>query len=191
MARPKSEEKRNTLLSVAIQVFAKNGLTASTASITSAAGMAEGTLFIYFKGKDELLNVLYEEIKNDLAESMLCGLSPKASAKDKMHQIWSNYIDWGAKNPDRLTVLHKLKVWEGLRPEVRDKTAARFAELTDLAEGAIANGAFKNIPYHFMLAVFSAQAETVLQFIKQEPDKSDFYKERGFELFWNGLNADR
>ena len=34
MARPKSEEKRSRLLSVATEVFAKNGLSASTASIT-------------------------------------------------------------------------------------------------------------------------------------------------------------
>jgi len=58
MARPKSEEKRSKLLSVATEVFARNGLSASTASITNAAGMAEGTLFVYFKGKDDLINAL-------------------------------------------------------------------------------------------------------------------------------------
>ncbi len=189
MARPRSEEKRNTLLSVATQVFAKNGLTASTASITSAAGMAEGTLFIYFKGKDELLNTLYVEIKNDLAESMLRGQPHKASPKEGMQHIWNNYIDWGAENPERLAVLHKLKVWEGLKPEIPEATAACFEELNTLIETAIADGALRDVPYDFMLAIFSAQAETVLQFIKQNPDKASYYKEHGFQLFWTGISA--
>jgi len=189
MARPKSEEKRNTLLSVAAQVFAKNGLTASTASITNAAGMAEGTLFIYFKGKDELMNTLYVEIKNDLAETMLAGHPHKASPQEGMQHIWNNYIDWGIKNPDRLAVMHKLKVWEGLKPEIPETTAARFAELNTLIETAIASGALKDVPYEFMIAIFSAQAETVMQFIKQEPGKATFFKERGFEMFWTGITS--
>ncbi len=189
MARPKSEEKRNTLLSVAAQVFAKNGLSASTASITSAAGMAEGTLFVYFKGKDELINALYAEIKNDLAETMLSGHPQNGSVQEKLYHVWSNYVDWGAKNPDRLAALHKIKVWEGLKAEVRETTAERFCELHTLTESAIANGAVSELPYEFILAVFSAQAETTMQFIKREPDKSDFYKENGFKMFWNGITT--
>lgn len=187
MARPRSEEKRNTLLSVATQVFAKNGLSASTASITNAAGMAEGTLFIYFKGKDELMNTLYVEIKNDLAEAMLTGHTHKASPREGMQHIWNNYVDWGARNPDRLALLHKLKVWEGLKPEIPEATLARFEQLHKLIETAIADGAVKDVPYEFMLAIFSAHAETVLQFIKQNPDNADLYKKQGFELFWTGI----
>lgn len=188
MARPKSEEKRNTLLSVATQVFAKNGLTASTASITSAAGMAEGTLFIYFKGKDELINALYAEIKSDLADSMLVGLPKTGSVKDKMHHVWNNYVDWGAKNPERMTVMHKIKVWEGLKPEVRDQLMLRFSELHELTELVIRDSA-KETPYDFLMAIFSAQAETTMQFVKQNPEQAELYKNRGFEMFWNGVTS--
>jgi AcrR family transcriptional regulator len=189
MARPKSEEKRNSLLSVAAQVFATNGLSASTASITKAAGMAEGTLFIYFKGKDELMNTLYVEIKNDLAETMLDGLPHNASPRDGMQHIWNNYVDWGAKNPDHLAALHKLKVWEGLKPEIPETTLARFEQLHKLVESAITDGALKDVPYEFMLAIFSSHAETVMQYIKQDPSQASYYKEQGFELFWTGIAA--
>jgi AcrR family transcriptional regulator len=187
MARPKSEEKRNTLLSVAAQVFAKNGLSASTASITNAAGMAEGTLFNYFKGKDDLMNTLYVEIKNDLAQSMLSGKPKSPSPRDVLHHIWCNYVSWGAQNPDRLAVLHKLKVWEGLRPEIPESTTACFNELQRMVETAMAAGELKNVPYEFMLAIFSSNAETVMNYIKQDPDKARVYTEQGFELYWSGI----
>lgn len=190
MARPKSEEKRNTLLSVAAQVFAKNGLSASTASITSAAGMAEGTLFNYFKGKDDLMNTLYVEIKSDLAATMLCGQPGSKTPRDVMHHIWCNYVDWGAKNPERLAVLHKLKVWEGLKPDIPESTTACFHELQKMVDDAIACGALKNVPYEFILAIFASNAETVMHYIKQFPDQAEFYKEQGFQLFWTGIAGD-
>lgn len=191
MARQKSEEKRHTLLSVAAQVFAKNGLSASTASITAAAGMAEGTLFVYFKGKDELINAVYSEIKTDLAEAMLSGSPKNTSVTERMRLVWNNYVCWGVNNPDKLAALSKIKQYENLKCEVDEVTAKRFCDLHELLEGAIANGALKEIPYEFMLATFSAQAEATMQFIRKEPEKTEFYRDKGFEMFWNGITNDK
>ncbi|HYS81455.1 MAG TPA: helix-turn-helix domain-containing protein, partial [Anaeromyxobacteraceae bacterium] len=63
MARPKSEDKRNALLAAATQVIAELGVSAPTARIAQVAGVAEGTLFTYFRTKDELLNELYLALK--------------------------------------------------------------------------------------------------------------------------------
>jgi AcrR family transcriptional regulator len=187
MARPKSEEKRSKLLSVATEVFAKNGLSASTASITNAAGMAEGTLFIYFKGKDDLINALYEELKQDLGDAMLSEFPHKASIRARLKHIWSRFIEWGMENPDKVATLHKIKVWEGLRPDVRDAMMARFAEVHSLYETAIKEGILQKIPHEFLMAMLSTQAETAMQFMRQHPKEADFYKDKGFEIFWNGI----
>ena len=66
MARPRSEDKRQTILRAAIQLFAEEGLNAPTARIAKLAGVAEGTVFTYFTNKDELLNQLYLELKHGL-----------------------------------------------------------------------------------------------------------------------------
>jgi len=187
MARPKSEEKRTKLLAVATEVFAKNGLSASTASISNAAGMAEGTLFIYFKGKDELINAVYQEIKQDLGEALLSGYPQKGSIRSRIKHIWNRYIDWGIESPDKVAALHKIKVWEGLRPDVRDAMMARFAEIHSLCDSAIKEGKFQKIPHEFVMAMLSAQAETSMQFMRQNPTRADFYKDKGFEIFWNGI----
>jgi AcrR family transcriptional regulator len=187
MARPKSEEKRSKLLSAATEVFAKNGLSASTCSITNAAGMAEGTLFIYFKGKDDLINELYAEIKQDLGEAMLAGYPRKGSIKSRFKHIWNRYVDWGIENPDKLAAVHKIKVWEGLKPGVRDASMAKFEEVHSLYESAVEEGSFQKVPHDFLLAMLSAQAETAMQFMRLHPKEADLYKNRGFEMFWNGI----
>ena len=62
MARPRSEDKRDAILTAASELVATQGLGAATAKIAKQAGVAEGTLFIYFANKDDLLNQLYLEI---------------------------------------------------------------------------------------------------------------------------------
>jgi len=172
---------------VATKVFANKGLSASTASITGEAGFAEGTLFVYFKGKDDLINTLYAEIKLGLANAMLSDLPKSNSVELQTKHIWNNYVEWGVKNPDQLALLHKIKVWEGLRPEVRDGTAARFAELHELTEHAIKSGVFNDIPHDFFAAMLTAQAETTMQFMRKDAANSDMFRDKGFEIFWNGI----
>jgi AcrR family transcriptional regulator len=189
MARPRSEDKRNAILAAATKVFADKGLSASTASITNAAGLAEGTLFVYFKGKDELINTLYKEIKQDLADFLFAEYPSKGSLRARTKHFWDMYIDWGVENPDQLTLMHKLKVWEGLEPEVRESGKIRFAQLHTLIEGAIADGLFQNVPMDFLIAVLSVQVETTLQFMRHDAAQADLYKEKGFEIFWNGITT--
>ncbi|MCW3058267.1 MAG: TetR family transcriptional regulator, partial [Capsulimonas sp.] len=72
MARPKSEDKRKAILTAATQVFAERGLGHSpTSEISRRAGVAEGTLFTYFKTKDELVCALYQELKQQMAGAMM------------------------------------------------------------------------------------------------------------------------
>ncbi len=96
MARPKSEDKRNAILDAATRVFAECGLTAApTSEISKEAGVAEGTLFTYFKTKDDLMNALYREIKLELADAMMSGFPRKKSVRTRLQHVWDGYVNWG------------------------------------------------------------------------------------------------
>src|SRR5260370_41443212 len=114
MAKPKSEDKRNAILSAATQVFAERGLGAPTAAITSAAGIAEGSLFTYFKTKDVLINALYRELKLGLADSMMSGFPRKQSVRHRLEHLWIVFVQWGVSNPNQQKVLKQIQCWAGL-----------------------------------------------------------------------------
>src|SRR5260370_16963858 len=114
MAKPKSEDKRNAILSAATQVFAERGLGAPTAAITSAAGIAEGSLFTYFKTKDELINALYRDLKEGLADSMMSGFPRKQSVRHRLNHVWNGYLQWVASNPDQQNVSNHIQFSVGL-----------------------------------------------------------------------------
>lgn len=55
-------DKRDRILKAAIEVFAKNGFYATRVSeIAKAAGVADGTIYLYFKNKDDVLITIFED----------------------------------------------------------------------------------------------------------------------------------
>mgnify|MGYP001813029574 FL=1 len=55
-------DKRERILKAAIKVFAKNGFYATRVSeIAKAAGVADGTIYLYFKNKDDVLITIFQD----------------------------------------------------------------------------------------------------------------------------------
>ncbi len=62
MARKRNGEKRERILQAATKVFAKNGFYATRVSeIAKAAGVADGTIYLYFENKDHVLVSIFED----------------------------------------------------------------------------------------------------------------------------------
>ena len=125
MARPKSEDKRNAILDAATRVFAERGLSAApTSEISKQAGVAEGTLFTYFKTKDDLINALYREIKLELADALMSDFPRKRNVRTRLRHVWDRYVNWGIANPKQRKVLAQLQVSEVLTKESKDASGA-------------------------------------------------------------------
>lgn len=191
MARPKSEDKRNAILSAAMEVFAERGLSAATSAISSAAGVAEGTLFTYFKTKDELVNALYREIKLEMADAMMSGFPRKQSVRHRLEHVWNHFVQWGVANPKHRRVLKQIEVWSGLTEESKAAGAAPFLEIQTMTEDAAAQNLIKDLPQRFISATMSVLADTTMEFIRQDPEKAEIYRNAGFEMLWAGIARKR
>jgi AcrR family transcriptional regulator len=185
MAKPKSEDKRNALLSAATQIFAERGLGAPTAAITSTAGIAEGSLFTYFKTKDELINALYRELKLELADAMMSSF--ETSVRHRLEHVWNAYVEWGVANPDQQRVLKQIQVWGGLTEESKKAGFAPFTEVQRMADDALTQRIYKDIPQPFIAAALGALAEMTMEFMRQEPGRAEMYRIAGFEMLWAGV----
>jgi len=187
MARLKSEDKRNSILSAATEVFAERGLAAPTAAITAVAGVAEGTLFTYFRTKDEVVNALYREIKLELADAMMSGFPRKASVRHRMQHVWNRYVEWGIANEKQYKILRQMMVWEGLTDASKTAGSAPFVEIETMAQDAVAQRQVKDLPQAFIGATMSALAETAIEFARQDPKRAGVYQVSGFEMLWAGI----
>src|ERR1700723_1418493 len=143
MARPRSEDKRNAILDAATRLFAERGLTAApTSEISQLAGVAEGTLFTYFKTKDDLINALYREVKLELADAMMSDFPRKKNIGTKLRHVWDRYVNWGIANPRQRTVLAQQTGSELPTKESTDPGSASFVEFQAMIRDAIEQRVF-------------------------------------------------
>ena len=81
-------DKRERILDAAVRVFAKKGFHATRVSeVAKAAGVADGTIYLYFKSKDELLVKLFEDRVEKLLAYMKEELPKTESAAGKMRLV--------------------------------------------------------------------------------------------------------
>ncbi len=190
MARPKSEDKYNALLAATITVCSELGLEAPTSKIARTAGVAEGTLFTYFKTKDELLNHLYLELKKEMGQVMLFNYPRTLTLHKRMYFVWSKYINWGAHNPDKRKVMGQLSVSDRITAESRAAGRVIFSEAAVLLDECLKNSKIQNSSCAFISAMMLAMADTTIDFIIREPVEAEHYCNAGFDAFWRVLAND-
>ena len=68
---PHPENKRERILRAAIDVFAQSGyFNAKVSEIARAAGVADGTIYLYFDGKEDLLISVFREHTRNYLQSL-------------------------------------------------------------------------------------------------------------------------
>jgi TetR/AcrR family fatty acid metabolism transcriptional regulator len=84
----KSGDKRERILAAAVRVFAKSGFfDARVSDVAKAAGVADGTIYLYFTSKEQLLVSLFEDRVDKLLSFMQTDLTKLPSAKEKLRRV--------------------------------------------------------------------------------------------------------
>jgi len=189
VARPKSEDKRNAILDAATRLFAERGLTAApTSEISKQAGVAEGTLFTYFKTKDDLINALYRDIKLELADAIMSDFPRKKNVHTRLRHVWDRYVNWGIANPQQRKVLAQLQVSEVLTKESRNAGGAPFVEFQAMIRDAIEQRVFRNdVPVELISKSLAALVEATIDLTVSNRSKAKQYRHSGFQMFWAGI----
>jgi AcrR family transcriptional regulator len=189
VARPKSEDKRNAILDAAMRLFAERGLAAApTSEISNWAGVAEGTLFTYFRTKDDLINSLYREIKLELADAMMSDFPRKKNVRTRLRHVWDRYVNWGIANPQQRKVLAQLTVSEMLTKESRVAGGAPFVEFQKMIRDGIEQRVFRNdVPVELISKSLTALVETTIDLTVSNPSQTKKYRDSGFQMYWSGV----
>ena len=104
-AAERSGDKRDRILSAAERTFARHGFFAAKVSdVAREAGVADGTIYLYFKSKDDLLISLFErrmaEVNARLREA-IAGLAPA----DQLRAFIRTYLQLVHDEPSAAEVL--------------------------------------------------------------------------------------
>ena len=188
MARPRSDKKRKAILDAAVEVFAEKGIAhAPTSAISACAGVAEGTLFTYFKTKDDLLNELYREMRMEIDREM-ADYPFTADVRTRLLFVWDRFLDMAMKYPERLKVQQQLRTSGRLLKDAEAPNTVIMELLHTTKEGAEIGG----IPHasaEYLVLMFRAQTEASAEFIAAHRELEAESRELGFRLIWRALTG--
>ncbi|WP_308423031.1 TetR/AcrR family transcriptional regulator [Paenibacillus marchantiophytorum] len=84
----KKPDKYYAILEGALKVFAENGFHKSQVSrIAKEAGVADGTIYLYFKKKEDILTSLFQEKLGELVEKFNQGVGEHMSARAALMKV--------------------------------------------------------------------------------------------------------
>jgi len=132
-------DKRERILDAAERVFAEHGFyNAKVSEIARHARVADGTIYLYFKSKDDLLISLFESRMERVCADLEAAVSAVSGAQAKLQAFVRCYLEMVHRNP---------KVAEVLTIELRQSSKfmkeysnPRFADLLKIVAQVVADG---------------------------------------------------
>ena len=86
--RADKADRRDAILRAAIETFAARGFfNAQVADVARSAGVAAGTVYLYFRGKDDLLISIFERTMTDAIAAGRESVAAKQNAIERLREI--------------------------------------------------------------------------------------------------------
>jgi TetR/AcrR family transcriptional regulator, fatty acid metabolism regulator protein len=103
---PGRGDKRDAILSAAIRVFAERGFFgAQVADVARVAGVAAGTVYLYFRGKDDLLVSIFERTMKDAIAEGRTALEDVTNPVERLRRIARLHLERLGRDRDLAVVM--------------------------------------------------------------------------------------
>jgi len=140
-------EKRDRILRAAVTIFSRNGFFNSKVSeIARAAEVADGTIYLYFRNKDDLLISLFEEKMGEVVEDVRRRIAVGANTLDRLRIFIENHMDLLERESGLVEVL-QIELRQSTK-FLKDYTPVKFFEylevISDILEEGKRQGFFRS-----------------------------------------------
>lgn len=144
-------DKRERILAAAAELIVRNGLQCSMAEIAMTAGIATGSLYNYFKSKDDLIWGVYERLTQTVAAALVVEHDPATPHEVRIRRYIGDYIDFIWSDPDRAILFEYLSNVPLIPANELRRAFAPVTTFTNkLIEDARAAGVLRNLPVQDM-----------------------------------------
>jgi TetR/AcrR family fatty acid metabolism transcriptional regulator len=142
--RHKDTEKYHRIINAATKIFAKKGFfQAKVSEIAKEAQVADGTIYLYFEGKDAILISLFEQQMELVLDNMKAQVSNEADAAKKIEKFALTHLKLIEENRDMAEIIqvelrHSYKFMKEYKNE-------KFSEYLNIIDEIIREGQEKGI----------------------------------------------
>ncbi len=189
MARIKEPGKIEALYSAALSLVMKNGLAGlKMADVARLAGMATGTVYIYFENKEVLINQLYTKLKQEELAYLLKDDKPNENFFVRFKIIWMNYLMYNYSHPEEMIFFEQT-----YRSAILREDSIRSSdEINRVLSGVLESARQQHIIVDCGVEVIFAQLMgAVHELVKYHIDKNipltEAHQAKYFEMAWGSI----
>lgn len=186
--------KYNLIMEAAIKVIAENGFHgAQVSKVAKEAGVAEGTIYLYFKNKEDILISIFTEKMGQYVQHVKDETNKKDSVKEKLYTLIEMHFKQFINN-HHLAVVTQLELRQSnydLRLKINKNILKPHVDVIDeiITEG-IKEGVFRsNINLRLMRQMIFGTLDDIVTNWVMNDHKYDLLAQTDdvFELLTNGL----
>ncbi|MCX8128873.1 MAG: TetR/AcrR family transcriptional regulator [Clostridia bacterium] len=182
--------KKDQIYEAAIKLFNKNGFDKTpTSQIAKEAGVAIGTLFHYFKTKEELINSLYLKCKESMINRTISGVNEEKTYIRKVKRIYVNFLEWGMEFTDEFLFFQQFSSSVHIYDATRTEGKSKFEVLMDIFREGMEAEIIKKVPENYLLSITSAMMMSNINYFinnRELLEDKDFVEET-FSFLWKSI----
>ncbi|MGI8638724.1 MAG: TetR/AcrR family transcriptional regulator [Pyrinomonadaceae bacterium] len=132
-------DKREAILRAAIKVFAQKGyFNSKVADIAGEAGIADGTVYLYFKSKDEILHSIFDRAMENFISEGKREIAEIEEPDKRLRRIAELHLEKLGADRD-LAIVFQVEL-RGSTKFMEEFSAAGFADYLDIIRQTIEEG---------------------------------------------------
>lgn len=146
MARKRVGNKRERIIAAAARFFGEKGYhNTTTAEVAEAAGVAAGTIYIYFSSKEDLLVAVFEEFLDRHMTRLREGVGQESGPEAKLRRLVVLGLQLMEENPDSARIfLSQLRQSTAMIKTVAKRSSRAYRSIIeDILDEGIRTGVFR------------------------------------------------
>jgi AcrR family transcriptional regulator len=161
---PKQSTKKEDVLNAALAIIAEQGFHAAPISqIAEKANIGAGTIYRYFKNKEELINALYLEVRKRMAQEILKGQDTSGSVYEQFVRCMQNLISYLGEHPTEIQFTEQYENSPFVTDATRGEVNKIASPISDLFVRAREEHLLRDLPFPVLMALLSGAAMALLK----------------------------
>ena len=191
--RPLDPDKREKILKAVYVLTGRQGLASVTiAGISKIAAVAAGTLYIYFKNKEEVVQMAYAAVEDKMTQEMYRDFDSSTPIKESLKKIYINMLNYRLNNYDETIFIDQYQQ-SGYIQLNYSKQLTEYEKqnkpLYDLLEKGQQEGIIKELDAIILISFFDGAVRSCSTGIIQKLFQlSQKLVDDCFDLIWKGIH---
>lgn len=187
--KQKDDSKTDAIFAATLELVLELGVMGiNMRQIAKKAGMATGTLYIYFKDKEALVDQLYQKCRSASVKSYFEGYDAGTPFETGFTVIWKNVLAYRLKNFKESVFMEQCYHSPYITHSTKEKSLNLIKPLLDLIERGKKEKILKNMDTALLLIFMMGSITELIKFTKYAnkritPDMMD----NALTICWDGL----